>query len=193
MSEQERDEATDLAERVEALRAERDRLVAEVERARLAVEDKRAQRDASTKARVAAVRRRQALIGSGIGTAVLAGLVVYIQRDSVDRETLRGQVASIAGPAPVAEGDACTVRVEPAYFPFNAWMQVDCGGRRLYGYESYGHIDCDSADGRAQRCEDGGAIVHDGDPHLALDRPAGRLVVDDGERWRIEVALARTR
>lgn len=192
MSERE-PEAAELVRRVAALTAERDRLAAEVEQTRAACAERQRVRDASVKARVRLLRRRRALTACALYFPVLLGVGAYFLLQRTEHETLRGHVAEIVGPAPVLPTEQCSLRIEPSTFPFNAWMQLDCGTRRLYGYESYGQIDCDTQDGRAARCEDGGPIVYDGDPHLVLDRPAGRLVVDDGDRWRIVIALEPTR
>jgi len=194
VSEQDRPgDGGDLADRVEAAATELARLTEEVTASRAALEELRLERDGRRKAQVVRIAKRRTLIAAALTGVAALGFVGYLWVDRVGQETLRGQVVAIAGPAPAVQGDECRLRVEPAWFPFNAWLQVDCGQRRLYGYESYGHVHCEAVDARVKRCEDGGPIARDGDPHLVLDRPAGRLVIDDAERWRIEIALEPTR
>ena len=185
----EREDAGSLAARVAALSSERARLLGEVEAARRELADWQASRDERRKARVAARRRGPMLaifVLVGLGVAVIAGLVVL---RLVEAETLYGHVTARIGEAPALADDRCVLRVEPAYLPYNGWIQLDCGRRRLYGYDSYGHLQCETRDGRASRCEDSGPIEVDGDPHLVVDRAAGRVQVDDGDRWRLEIAL----
>lgn len=183
----------DLADRVEAATAELARLTEEVAASRAALDELRLERDGRRKAQLVRITKRRTLLAAALMGVATLGFVGYLWVDRVGQETLRGQVVAIAGPAPVVQGDECRLQFEPAWFPFNAWLQVDCGRRRLYGYESYGHLHCEAADARVKRCEDGGPIAYDGDPHLLFDRPAGRVVIDDAERWRIEIALEPTR
>jgi hypothetical protein len=120
------------------------------------------------------------------------GVLLAVRVRLVVAERLEGRVVARTGPAPAQVGDGCVLAARPAYLPYNAWIQLDCGGRRLYGYEKYGYVDCETADRRVMRCEDSGPIEADGDPHLVIDRAAGRVRVDDADRWSLELEVPRS-
>lgn len=121
------------------------------------------------------------LIGGGALTVIIAR---YLQDESHT-----GRVTMATGSAPSDIGDPCTVRFEPAYFPYNAYMQVDCGNQRLYGYASAGYGQCDTEDSLPTHCTDSGPIDHDGDPHILFDRSVGTFELDDGPNWKIVIEL----
>ena len=178
-----------LRQRIEQLTADRNERIVERDEAAARAEDLRKQHGVRVKAESLRLRKRRVFIAAGISLVVLLGFGIYVFSTRVTEETLTGHVVATTGTAPAVEGEACRVSVEAAYFPFNTWLQVDCGTQRLYGHGSYGHVQCDTEEGAVTRCEDSGPIGHDGDPHIVLDRPAGRVVLDDGSRWRIEIAV----
>lgn len=185
------DVGEELHARIERLTAERDAVAAETQELRAKLELARADRDERREARSRGIQRRRVWIGSAMSSIVGLSIAAYLFHRQVDSETLRGEVTAATDGAPARVGDACELRFEGRLVPRNAWMQVDCGRRRLYGHEGFGYLPCDLAGGRAGRCEDWGPIDRDADPHVVFDRSARRLVLDDGERWRIEVALSR--
>lgn len=188
------EEDEDLSAQIEARSAERERLDAEIAAARQALEERKTQREASTREHLQRMRRRRILTACVGANVILVALVAWwLTRASVTRETLRGEVSAVTGPAPSRVGERCTLQIVPQTIPSNAWLQIDCGRRRLFGYDSSGYATCEELQGRAVRCSDHGPVRQDGDPHVVLDRPAGTLVVDDGERWKIEIRLEPTR
>jgi len=99
-------------------------------------------------------------------------------------EALSGEVASAC-----KSGEACSLQLQPAFFPYNTLLELSCGGQRIYGFESFGQLTCEVSERRVTTCLDDGDIAHGGDPRVRLDRSVGRMTVDDGANWRIELAF----
>jgi hypothetical protein len=103
-----------------------------------------------------------------------------------------GRVTGVEGPAPAAEGGACSVTVEPAPGTrFDARLRVECDGRTVYGRDGFGYLSCTMRDGTPERCEDRGGTRRDGDPRVVLDLPTDTVVVSDGPElpWTVRLAL----
>ncbi len=181
-----------LRERAEALEADLREANVELETAKQAHAEAQQQLDSRAHQLIA----RRKLLRNGVLAVVFVGLpiasaVLYTVVRYVERERLSLTVRSVEGPAPAVVGEACELRLEPAYFPYNTQLELSCGGQRIYGFESFGQLTCEVDDGRVTACLDDGDIEHGGDPRVRLDRSVGRMTVDDGDRWRIELSLDR--
>lgn len=127
---------------------------------------------------------------SAVGV-VVAGLFAFGVFEPVEAGTLTGEVRAVEGPAPTLAGDRCRIVVEPVQLAFDAQLFIDCGGRRIYGFEDFGYVDCTSEKGEPLKCYDRNTIARDGDPELALDEATGELLVQD-DGWSFEVELGAT-
>lgn len=179
-----------LRERAEALEADLREANVELESARQAHAEAQQQLDSRAHQLVA----RRKLLRNGVLAAIFVGLpvaaaVLYTVVRYVEPERLSLTVGSVEGPAPALVGEACELQLQPAYFPYNTQLELTCGGQRVYGFESFGQLTCDVSDHRVRACLDDGDIAHGGDPRVRLDRGAGSMTVDDGDRWRIELAF----
>lgn len=104
----------------------------------------------------------------------------------------RGRVVEVQGAAPATVDAECTVRVErPGNARYDARVRVDCGGRRIYGRERSGLVECHMREQMPERCEDRGGTEANGDPMLTLDLPTDVAVVADGPElpWTVSIAL----
>ncbi len=181
-----------LRERAEALEADVREATVELEAAKEAHAGARANAEARAQATAAARgRRRTLLLVIVLGVLPVVGVLAYTVMSLVEPERLVLTVRGVEGPAPARLGETCSLQVQPAYFPYNALLKLDCGGQRIYGFESFGQLTCEVDDGRVTACLDDGDIEHGGDPRVRLDRSVGRMTVDDGDRWRIELSLDR--
>jgi hypothetical protein len=181
-----------VSKQIERLEKERDELRTAVEAQREALKEKQTKRDQQAKI-LAARRRARSILAIAIGQLLLAalGVGIYTYATYLEAETLRGHVDRLRGPAPAMMGDPCSLAIEPAYFPYNATFRIDCGGQRIYGHESFGHIRCETRAQRATSCVDDDAIGDGGDPRVRFDRARGRIDIDDGSRWAFSIALPR--
>lgn len=180
-----------LRERAEALEADLREANVELETAKQAHAEAQQQLDSRAHQLIA----RRKLLRNGVLAVVFVGLpiasaVLYTVVRYVERERLSLTVRSVEGPAPALVGEACELRLEPAYFPYNTQLELSCGGQRIYGFESFGQLTCDVTDHRVTTCLDDGDIQHGGDPRVRIDRSIGRMTVDDGDHWRIELTFA---
>lgn len=180
-----------LRERAEALEADLREANVELETAKQAHAEAQQQLDSRAHQLIA----RRKLLRNGVLAVVFVGLpiasaVLYTVVRYVERERLSLTVRSVEGPAPAVVGEACELRLEPAYFPYNTQLELSCGGQRIYGFESFGQLTCDVTDHRVTTCLDDGDIQHGGDPRVRIDRSIGRMTVDDGDHWRIELTFA---
>lgn len=178
-----------LQARVRSLESERDRARAALEASRRELEEERAK----IRAEVVALARKQNARKRGIAIVALlfvavSGLATAAIVTHVDEESFAATVTEAEGPAPAEVGERCRVAIEPDYGPANADLQVDCAGQRLYGWESFGAVRCETEGGRATLCTDEWRIEEDGDPAVRLDRGARTLVIHDGS-WRLSLAL----
>lgn len=179
-----------LRERAEALEVDAQTATAQLEAAKQA----QAEALASAEARAQAIAkkrttRRQLVLVVAFVVLPVVGVLAYTVMSLVEPERLVLTVRGVEGPAPARLGETCSLQVQPAYFPYNALLKLDCGGQRIYGFESFGQLTCEVDDGRVTACLDDGDIEHGGDPRVRLDRSVGRMTVDDGDRWRIELSL----
>jgi hypothetical protein len=143
------------------------------------------------KAEVRALSRRRVRV---VGTVVAVGAVALVSfivwAVNIEEVMLHGTVTRADGQVPVAVGARCRVRIEQEYGPYNAHVIINCGGARLYGSASgFGVIRCDTEGSVVTRCEDDRGIRFDGDPRLVIDRAAGQVHLDDGDRWQVDVQL----
>ncbi len=187
------DEQNVLTAQVQRLENERNELSASVEKAREELRVAEARRDVRVMA--IANRRRTRRILFVVGTVfflVGGGAIAWIAKTYVNPETLRGHVAERYGPAPTEMGEACSILVEPAYVPYNGSLRIDCGGQRIYGYDSFGQIRCTTIDRVAVRCVDDEPMSQDGDPSVRFDKNTRRLVIEDQDHaagWQTVIAL----
>jgi len=187
MFEQDREQLRARVERLERECEELEKDLAEVE---VELGTARSGRDARvTAAASKRVTRRIAWTVVPVVLLLAGGLVTHLILTFINEETFRGRVVAVEGPAPATEGQECTIELQSFFFPFNALSQVDCGGRRLYGYDNFGSVQCESVDHVATTCTDGGPIGQDGDPGFHFNRRSRRLVLDDGSRWSIVIEL----
>lgn len=182
-----------LRERAEALEADLREANVELESAKQAHVE--AQQQLDSRARQLVDQRK--LRRNGVLAAVFVGLpivgaILYTVVRYVEPEQLSLTVRTVEGPAPAIVGDACELRFQPAYFPYNTQLELTCGGQRIYGFESFGQLTCDVTDHRVTACLDDGDIQHGGDPRVHIDRSSGRMTVDDGDHWRIELTFTDT-
>ncbi|HJL14705.1 MAG TPA: hypothetical protein RMH99_03560 [Sandaracinaceae bacterium LLY-WYZ-13_1] len=179
-----------LTARARQLEADRDALQTEIEEARARLEEERAEVDARTKRLANRRRTRRSLITIAVVVVLVVGAATtWTALRWFEEETLRAEVTDVHGPAPVSPGEACVLRLARNYGPYNADLVVQCGDLRLYGFESFGALDCEVEDGRAVRCADDDTIAEGGDPRVRLDRASGTLAIDDEPRWGITLAL----
>jgi len=181
------EDAETRAIRIESLRWRERELRCELEDGRAAL----AQASDVEEAAVARAKRENARRTTralfGALTLGLGLVVASVALRWVPNETLAAHVeASERGPAEV--GEECEVRISPALGISNATLEVDCSGQRLFGYGRFGKVTCETG-GAARVCRDEDTILGDGDPRALLDRDRGALVLDDGDRWRLELAL----
>lgn len=180
---------------VEGLEDELARAHADVERLREELAEARAEHDERVAAEAVRLRARRArrtiALAVGVALVVAGAVTAYVLLQWVEQETLAGRVVAVEGPAPARDGETCTLLIEPVALPgpYNAWLRVDCGRQRIYGYDSFGHLRCETVDGRAVRCVDEDTTTSGGDPRLSFDRASRSLRIDDGRRWSFEVAL----
>jgi hypothetical protein len=99
-----------------------------------------------------------------------------------------GEVVTAEGHSPVTRGERCSVDVAPNSVP-NARLTVTCGDLRLYGFESFGQLECETLEGSPVSCADGESIASDGDPQLEFDRARESVILSDGPAWRVVIAL----
>jgi hypothetical protein len=175
---------------VQRLEAERDELVERLEALRAETAAARDARKTEVYKRVMRRRVRTRMAVSLGGLLVVALLVGgWIASGWFEEETLQAEVTSVEGPAPVVEGERCTLELERNVGPYNATLYVQCGDQRLYGQGSFGAISCDVQSGRVLRCVDDDTIDDGGDPRVRLYRGRGRVEIDDGARWSIAMRL----
>lgn len=97
----------------------------------------------------------------------------------------KGTVALTKGKAPVAKGDACSIRVlverdYPSKIPFNCKIQVTCADKTLYGAEEHGgYAFCHARGGKPVSAFDSGGSDTTGDPILELDLDKRTLRMSD--------------
>lgn len=183
-------ERAELHTQIRKLRDHADEVRSEISTMKERVTELEAQREARVKTLVQKrTRRRIVATVAGLVIVIGGGIGVWLYASYVESEMIRGRVIAVEGDAPAHVDDDCMVAIEPGSFPYNTYITVTCGNRRLYGYDSFGYIKCDMENGRATRCQDGGPIREDGDPNLSLRRSANRLHLDDGQRWSIDVEL----
>jgi hypothetical protein len=111
-----------------------------------------------------------------------------------------GSVRNVEGPAPVRDGEACTVEVHPdPNFPgtvtFNCRVVVTCGGRAVYGASpDTGYVFCSARDGAPAMAVDstGTAGERGGDPMLRLNLPGGEILLSDDPGWSFTIDLERS-
>ena len=112
-----------------------------------------------------------------------------------------GQVTQSIGPAPVAVGAACEVRLGPndrGSRPHICKLVIDCGGKRLYGKDAgSGYLECSLDPGPGTPmpvAEDRDFTDQGGDPAIDLRARAGTLTISDrdpGGIWTVSVRLGR--
>lgn len=183
-----------LRERVSALHAERDAARAKLAQAKKQLEE--AHEEQIAQARSRAQKRRTRIYAAVIlatNVLMLGSGAAYLFVHRVSDEALTGRVVSVSGSAPATVGETCRAELSSELGRFNASAVVECAGQRLYGYGTFGQLQCECAGGRAVSCSDPLPILDDGDPMLTLDRRTGRLTLADGNRWRIQIALAGPR
>lgn len=120
---------------------------------------------------------------------VLASLLVGCEVDA-ERFEVDLAVASAGPAAPVATGDACTLRFQPAWRQgVNCQLVLRCGTHDLFGGAlPGGYAGCEAEDGHLLSALDG-VPGSDGDPAIDVDATAREV------RWRdhadgTEVTLA---
>ena len=177
-----------LREKVATLEAQAARARDARDEAKRALDSTRADVDARTKRLAQRRQTRQVLLALAIVHGVVAvGVCAWIVANYVGAERWRGDVVSVTGDgAPVDLGDACAVRLEPAYFPDNAHLTIQCEGGRVYGFDAFGTLDCEAEGGRAVRCEDDMTIDVDGDPAVRLTSDG--VEVHDA-RWSASISF----
>lgn len=183
-----------LRERVSRLRSERELAREQLAKAQRELEQARAEQIAE--ARTAASQRSVRMLLSvviGANVLLLGGVGAYLWSKRVSEATWAGRVTAAGGWAPASVGEACRAHLSSEMGPFNASLVVDCGGQRLYGYDSFGAMKCETAAARAVSCVDARAIGEDGDPSVRLDLRTGKLRLADGKRWHVDITLDRPR
>lgn len=131
---------------------------------------------------------------SGLGARLDAGAsVVTASAPQIERS---GRVREVAGPAPVALGARCVLRVWTASSGRDGCLvRVRCGDVRVYGDDARddGWNPCAfTGDGFPLSAADEEDSSRDGDPVLGLDLARGSVgIADTGPTgaWRIEIVL----
>lgn len=185
------DDLESLTERAHALTRRRD----ELRSASLAAREELERRRRETASEVRAHRRtpqRRSWAVAVPSILLLYGLAAFAwyRFDFVRPEERSFRVVAVEGHAPTEQGDVCEARIETHILFGNTTWLVDCGGQRIYGSRRFGyeHVRCETRGARAWSCADDLPIARDASPRLRLDGPSGRLVLDDGERWRATLA-----
>jgi hypothetical protein len=179
-----------LRERVETLEADLREATVDLDAAKEA--HAAAQKDLDTRANALLVKRkirRSMLLAVVLGGLPTLGVIAYTVLRYVEPERLTLEVRGVEGPAPAILGEACTLQFQPAFFPYNTLLKLSCGGQRIYGFDSFGQLTCEVSEQRVTTCLDDDDIAHGGDPRVRLDRSVGRMTVDDGANWRIELGF----
>jgi hypothetical protein len=185
-------ELATLQDQVDLLIRERDAFRAENTAARAGLDA--ARHEVIEQARRSSRRRTWrggCLIPIALGSLVAAVLAAWVHFDLVQEESWAAQVAEVRGAPPSEVGDRCEIRISPRVLFANAWFVVECEGQRIYGSDRFGyeHVQCRTAEGRAIECTDDLDSDSDGSPSLSLVRSAGQLILGDGERWSMTLAL----
>jgi hypothetical protein len=171
-----RDDLAESLERAARLHEQRDQLKAALARA---------QAEAPAPSR----GRPVLLLGIALVGLTVPAVMLVVSR-GVPAGTWSGEVTEATGAtAPAAAGDACTVQLQPGYGVHDGWLTVDCGGRRLVGWDVLGGVSCATSDAGLRTCRDDGPIAEDGDPTMHLDEAAGTVVLTDGPAWSLTIAL----
>lgn len=164
------EQATSHAER-DAERDERARL----ERAR----EEHERRVRSLARRIAWPRRGFAILGLIAATLLALGALNALDR--VPAQTLAAEVVARTGPAPAALHERCEIAFEPNVLVANTTVTIDCGGHRIYGWEGFGVLRCETAGGRVSACVDS-------EERLRFDGQRGRVELT-GPGWTLTLAL----
>ena len=104
---------------------------------------------------------------------------------------LGGQVVQTTGAAQVQPGDACLLTLVPiAEAQAGCRVQLECGGKPLYGGPFRGFVKCQVEGGRVLWARDDEATKVDGDPELHMDPKQGLCtVLDQDPAWGASVRL----
>jgi hypothetical protein len=134
------------------------------------------------------------------GKNIDVGLCAVVGGDSSFAATQRltGEVTSIVGAAPVAQGTTCTATVTPGGGDKPCRAEVKCGGKIIYGERpEVGYAACTMEQGPGGKAclvvQDRDFTPQGGDPALDLRVATGQLVVSDQlptGMWVVNVKLA---